>query len=163
MLKRPIWNAVETKLFYTAAHLCMKIRSESTNNDLFWVKAFLKYLECAPNCKTRLQFKKITISNIWHSTPISTFDVLFKWHEPDISQNTIYLILHLAHYPLDTSYICKCYLKMNQIVNIYFQMWRMQSDLSNGKIISSTSGITWSNTSTRCHSYISYLSTCSLV
>ena len=27
--------------------------------------------------------KKITITNIWHSTPILTFDTLSKWHEPD--------------------------------------------------------------------------------
>ena len=36
------------------------------------------------NCKTQLQLKKITKKNIWHSTPISTFAVLFKWHELDI-------------------------------------------------------------------------------
>ena len=29
----------------------------------------------------------ITITNIWHSTPISTFDALSKWHEPDIDYN----------------------------------------------------------------------------
>ena len=27
--------------------------------------------------------KRKTITNIWHSTPISTFDALSKWHEPD--------------------------------------------------------------------------------
>ena len=40
--------------------------------------------ECASNCKTQSQLKKITITNIWHSKPIATFDVLSKWHEPDI-------------------------------------------------------------------------------
>ena len=45
-----------------------------TRNDLFWVNAPL-YLECAPNCKTRPQFKKVTITNIWHSIPISTVDM----------------------------------------------------------------------------------------
>ena len=34
-----------------------------------------------------MQLKKITITNIWHSTPISTFDALSKWHEPDIRLN----------------------------------------------------------------------------
>jgi len=38
------------------------------------------------NCKTRLQLKNITITNIWHSTPISTFDALSKWHEPHTSK-----------------------------------------------------------------------------
>ena len=42
------------------------------------------YLECAPNCKTRPQLKKIAITNNWHSTPILTFNALFKWHEQDI-------------------------------------------------------------------------------
>ena len=56
-----------------------------TKIDLFWVTAPVKYFECAPNCKTRLKLKKITITNIWHSTPISTFDALSKWHEPDIN------------------------------------------------------------------------------
>ena len=28
--------------------------------------------------------KKITITNIWHLTPISTFDAQSKWHEPEI-------------------------------------------------------------------------------
>ena len=32
----------------------------------------------------------ITITNIWHSTPISTFDALSKWHEPDIHANYTY-------------------------------------------------------------------------
>jgi hypothetical protein len=67
----------------------MKIRSESTKNYLFWVNGPLSYLECAPNCKTRPQLKKITITNIWHSTPISTFDSLSKWHEPDICLITL--------------------------------------------------------------------------
>ena len=48
-------------------------------------KSWTDSIECAPNCKTRPLLKKITITNIWHSTPISTFDALSKWHEPDIS------------------------------------------------------------------------------
>ena len=49
-----------------------------------WSSLFeLKYLECALNCKTQLQLKKITITNIWHSTQILTFDALSKWLEPD--------------------------------------------------------------------------------
>jgi hypothetical protein len=56
-----------------------------TKNDLFWVNAPLWYLECDPNCKTWPQLKKITITHIWYSTPISTFNDLSKWHEPDIS------------------------------------------------------------------------------
>ena len=36
-----------------------------TKIDLFWVDAPLLYLECAPNCKTGLQLKKIMITNIW--------------------------------------------------------------------------------------------------
>ena len=31
-----------------------------------------------------MQVKKVNYKNIWHSTPISTFAVLFKWHELDI-------------------------------------------------------------------------------
>ena len=31
------------------------------------------------------QLKKITITNIWHSTPILTCDALSKWHESDTS------------------------------------------------------------------------------
>ena len=34
----------------------------------FWVIAPLYYLEYVPNCKTRLQLKKTTITDIWHST-----------------------------------------------------------------------------------------------
>ena len=34
---------------------------------------------------THPQLKKITITNIWHSTPISRLDALSKWHEQDIS------------------------------------------------------------------------------
>ena len=39
-----------------------------TKNDLFWVNAPLQYLECAPNCKTRAQLKKMimTIFDIQH-------------------------------------------------------------------------------------------------
>ena len=51
-----------------------------TKNYIFCVNAPLSYLECAPNCKTWLQLKKITATNISHSTSISTFDVLSKWH-----------------------------------------------------------------------------------
>ena len=32
-----------------------------------------------------VKVKQITITNIWHSTPISTFDALSKWHKPDIN------------------------------------------------------------------------------
>ena len=35
--------------------------------------------------KIGLLLKKITITNIWCSTKISTFAALSKWHEPDIS------------------------------------------------------------------------------
>ena len=55
-------------------------------NDLFWVNAPLWYLEWAQIVK---HLKKITITNIWHSTPISTFDALSIWHEPDI--NVVYM------------------------------------------------------------------------
>ena len=34
----------------------------------------------------KLELKKITITNIWHSTPISTIGALFKWHELDINK-----------------------------------------------------------------------------
>ena len=54
-----------------------------TTKDLFWVNAPLQYLEYTPNCKTLSQLKKITITKIWHSTPVSTFDARSKWHEPD--------------------------------------------------------------------------------
>ena len=59
-------------------------------NDLFWVSAPLKYLECVPNCKTWPLLKKMIITNIWHSTPISAFNALSKWHEPDIIMNIVY-------------------------------------------------------------------------
>ena len=38
----------------------------------------------------------MTITNIWHSTPISTFDALSKCHEPDI--RFVEAIFGLAHY-----------------------------------------------------------------
>ena len=49
-----------------------------------WMHPALQYLECAPNCKNRPQLEKITIKNIWQSTPILTFIALSKWHEHDI-------------------------------------------------------------------------------
>ena len=43
---------------------------QSTKNDLFCVKAPVWYFECDPNCKTRPQSKKISITNIRHSNPV---------------------------------------------------------------------------------------------
>ena len=81
---------------------------QNTKDYLFWVIAPLWYLECAPNCKTRPQLKKITITNIWHSTTISTFDALSKWHEPDINAFKVYLshdhILILIHNRLHSNH-----------------------------------------------------------
>ena len=58
-----------------------------TKNALFWVNASLWYLVYAPICKTRPQLKKMTITNIWYSTPISKFNTLSKY-EPDIKGKT---------------------------------------------------------------------------
>ena len=49
-----------------------------TKKYFFWVNAPLWYIECAPNCKTQPQLKEVTITNIWHSTSILTFDTLSK-------------------------------------------------------------------------------------
>ena len=72
--------------------MCVLIFQSTWKSDLKAVQITkmisfeLMHLECAPHCKTQLQLKKITIANIWQSTPILTFDALSKWHEPDISQ-----------------------------------------------------------------------------
>ena len=34
MLKRPIWNAVETTLFYTAGHLCLEISKNAPSERI---------------------------------------------------------------------------------------------------------------------------------
>ena len=44
----------------------------------------------------KLQLKKITITNIWHSIPILTFDTLSKWCEPDI--NVLGSIYHFSSF-----------------------------------------------------------------
>ena len=49
----------------------------------------LMYLECAPNCKSWPQLKKVTITNIWRQTPTLTFNPLSKWHEPGITFKNI--------------------------------------------------------------------------
>ena len=65
----------------------MKSRSESSTHKLVKVISFELMHPyntlSALNCKIRLQLKKITITNIWNSTSISTFDALSKWLEPD--------------------------------------------------------------------------------
>ena len=59
-----------------------------TKNYFFWVDSPL-YLECAPNCKSWPQLKKVTITNIWRQTPTLTFNPLSKWHEPGITFKNI--------------------------------------------------------------------------
>ena len=44
-----------------------------------------RYIEGAPKCKTRPQLKQITMTYIWHSTPISTLNDLLKWHDARIT------------------------------------------------------------------------------
>ena len=64
--------------------------------------ASLQYLECGPNFKTWPELKKITITIIWHPTPISTFDALSKWHEPDINQNLTPFFSYFFQYDFGT-------------------------------------------------------------
>ena len=59
--------------------------SRLTQNNLFWLRPPSWYLEGAPNFKTRLRLKSITITNIQNSTLNSSFDALSKWHDLDTS------------------------------------------------------------------------------
>ena len=60
-----------------------------TKNYLWWVETLLWFLKSAPNFKTRLRLKNITLPNIQNSTQHSSFDGLSEWHDPDITKGQI--------------------------------------------------------------------------
>ena len=67
--------------------------AQFTQNYLFWVKAPLWYLEGAPSFKTRPWLKNITITNIQNSTINSSFDALSKWHDSDLDDCAIFVVI----------------------------------------------------------------------